>query len=63
MEKDLEAECPCDNHPCPRRGDCVACFTNHKDMEMQSACRRPGAVISKEHAERVKARLKAAGLI
>ena len=62
MEKDLEAECPCVND-CPRHGDCVACTTFHADKEKPSACKRPGVTISKEHAERVQARLQQAGLL
>ena len=63
MAIELEKDCPCVNTACERRGNCVACFDRHKDMEKASTCRRPEITVSPEHARRVNARLRAAGRI
>lgn len=63
MKIELEKECPCVKVECPRHGNCVACYANHKDKELPSTCRRPGITISPEHAARRDARLRAAGSI
>jgi hypothetical protein len=56
-----ETECPCIKAECERHGDCVACATNHVGKENPSFCKRLGVVVPQGLAERVSARLQAAG--
>ena len=59
-----ETECPCTKNECERRNDCVACYTHHQCMAepVPAFCMRPENRLAKELQERVRARLKAAGL-
>ncbi len=61
MSLELEKNCPCVKTSCVRRGNCVACNDNHNGKDKPSFCKRPEATVGPEHAERVNARLRAAG--
>jgi hypothetical protein len=57
-----ESECPCPKDSCERHGDCVACAVNHKGKPNPSYCKRPGVAAPAGLAERVSARIRAAGV-
>jgi nucleoside 2-deoxyribosyltransferase len=57
-----EDECPCLDDDCPQRGDCLSCYPHEASMENLPYCMRPENAVSKEHKERVIARLRAAGM-
>ena len=58
-----EAECPCLNDNCLRRGDCISCFNYHAESDELPCCLKPENFTPQAVRSRVVSRLKTAGLL